>query len=109
MLSTRIEETARKLGYRVKNVDADADFDSAIAAGKPALVIVTFEQDGEAWERLITAARRAGIKVVAFGRHTNVQGFRRAKELGADQVVANSQIATELPGVLDKRTGSDLR
>ncbi len=102
--STKIEDTARRLGYRVESVDANADFDAALAAKQPSLVLLTFERNGDVWEHLASSAHRAGFKVLAFGSHTNVAAFKRAKELGCDAVVANSRLNAELPGLLSKWT-----
>ena len=98
--STKIEDTAGKLGYKVESVGVDADFDTVIAKVNPVLVLLTFERSGEAWQELASAACRAGVRVLAFGSHMNVNAFRRAKELGCDEVVANSRMSAELPKLL---------
>jgi NAD(P)H-dependent flavin oxidoreductase YrpB (nitropropane dioxygenase family) len=100
--STQVEETARRMGYNVESISGDADFDAVIAQKHPALVLLTFERTGEAWQNLASAARRAGVKILAFGSHMNVAAFKRAKELGCDEVVANSRLSAELPMLLEK-------
>ncbi len=101
---TRIEESARRLGLRVENMTLDADFEKAIAETNPALVLLTFDRTGEAWQRLAAAGYAAGVKVVAFGSHMNVEAFRRARQLGCDDVLANSRLSSELPTLLQKWT-----
>ena len=100
--STKVEDTARRLGYRVESVSADADFRMVLENTQPALVLLTFDRTGDAWERLLAAAHDAGIKTLAFGSHMNVNAFKRARELGCDQVVANSRLNAELPDLLQK-------
>ncbi len=100
--STKIEDAARRLGYQTESVTADADFDALLAEKQPALAILTFERTGDAWQRLAAAAHRAGVKVLAFGSHMNVQAFKRARELGCDEVVANSRLSGELPNLISK-------
>ncbi len=100
--NTKIEDAARRLGYQTESVAADADFDAVIADKQPDLVLLTFERTGEAWQELASAAHRAGVKVLAFGSHMNVAAFKRARELGCDEVVANSRLSTELPNLLSK-------
>jgi hypothetical protein len=103
--STKIEDAARRLGYKVESVGVDTDFGLAIAQKNPVLVLLTFERTGEAWQDLASAAVRAGVRVLAYGSHMNVNAFRRAKELGCDEVVANSRLSAELPGLLKKWAG----
>ncbi len=100
--STKIEDAARRLGYPTESIAADADFDAVITSKQPALVLLTFERTGEAWQGLATAAHRAGVRVLAFGSHMNVAAFKRAKELGCDEVLANSRLNAELPNLLSK-------
>ena len=103
--STKIEDAARRLGYQVAGVSADADFDAALAQNSPRLVVLTFERSGDAWERLAAAASRAGVRVLAFGSHMNVEAFKRARALGCAEVVANSRLSAELPTLLQKWAG----
>jgi NAD(P)H-dependent flavin oxidoreductase YrpB (nitropropane dioxygenase family) len=103
--STRIEDAAQRLGYAVETVGADADFEAAFAEKRPALVVLTFERTGQAWERLAEAAERAGVNVLAFGSHMNVEAFKRAKALGCEEVVANSRLSAELPNLLTRWAG----
>ncbi len=100
--STKIEDTARRLGFEAESIGADADFDEAVAEKHPDLVVLTFDRGGQAWEQLAAAAHGAGVKVLAFGSHMNVGAFKRARELGCDEVVANSRMNADLPGLLTK-------
>ncbi len=102
MFSTRIEDAARSLGYQVENVDRSADFAALLADKKPALILLTFDRTGDAWARLAAAAQQAGIRTVAFGSHMNVAAFKQARELGCEEVVANSRLSAELPKLLAK-------
>ncbi len=98
--STKIEDAARRLGYPVESVDKNADFAEVIAEKKPALVLLTFERTGDAWERLAVAAHAAGVKTIAFGSHTNIEAFKQAKALGCDEVMANSRLSAVLGNLL---------
>ncbi len=40
--------------------------------------------------------------VLAYTNHSNVEGMRRAMELGAEKVVARSEIAVHLPGLVER-------
>ncbi len=102
MFSSRIEDVARRLGYEVDNLDLNADFAASIADKHPSLVLLTFDRTGDAWTRLATAAQQAGVRAVAFGSHMNVSAFKQARELGCQEVVANSRMNAELPNLLQK-------
>ncbi len=102
---TRIHDAARRLGYAVATVDPNADYVTVLAESKPDLVILTFERTGSSWEELAAAASAAGVKVLAFGSHMNVDAFKRARALGAAEVVANSRLTSELPKLLEKWAG----
>ncbi|MGE5138051.1 MAG: hypothetical protein ACM3JD_01205 [Rudaea sp.] len=105
MFGNRIENTARHLGFRVANVATSDDMRAAIAREIPDLVLLTFDRTGDAWLRLAEAARDAGIKTVAFGSHMNIDAFKRAKELGCAEVLANSRLNSALPNLLAKWSG----
>ncbi len=104
LFGTRIQDVARHLGYQVENLDLNADFAAVLADKKPSLVLLTFDRTGDAWTRLASAAKQAGIRTVAFGSHMNVGAFKQAKELGCEDVVANSRLSSELPKLLQKWT-----
>ncbi|MBI4787401.1 MAG: hypothetical protein HY782_10190 [Chloroflexi bacterium] len=98
MFGTRIEDTAKHLGYRIESLSATDDPDAVMARLSPALVVVALDAAG--WERTIAAAKRAGARVLAFGSHKNVELLRAAKAAGADEVVARSRMAAEMPNLL---------
>lgn len=104
--STKVEDAARRLGYQIESLDRRADFAAAIADKRPALVLLTFDRTGEAWTRLAAAAHQAGVRTVAFGSHMNVEAFKQAKELGCDEVLANSRLNADLPKLLAKWMGA---
>ena len=103
MFGTRIEDTAKHLGYRIEALSASDDPDAAMARVAPALVVVALDAAG--WERTIAAAKRAGARVLAFGSHKNVELLQAAKAAGADEGVARSRMAADLPNLLKKYAG----
>jgi hypothetical protein len=52
------------------------------------------------WEAAIREAVSQGVHVVAFGPHMDSAARRKAKEAGAGRVLANSNLARDLPGIL---------
>ncbi len=103
--SSKIEDVAHRLGYRTENIRADGDLERVLTEKRPRLVLVAFERTGSDWERVVEAARHAGVRAIAFGSHRNIEAFRRAKDLGCSDVVANSRLSAELPDLLKKWMG----
>ncbi len=100
MFGTRIEDTAKQLGYVVDFVAPEEDPEAAIARVSPSLVVVAL--DAPRSMQVIEAGKRAGAHVLAFGSHKNVELMRAAKAAGCDQVVPRSQMAADLPNLLKK-------
>ena len=89
--SPRIADTLKHLDFAAREI-AQPD---AVAGN--ALLIVQLDGPRERWLALITAAKVAGVPVLAFGRHTDAETLRAARQAGADKVVPNSQLVTEMP------------
>ncbi len=100
MFGTRIEDTARHLGYTIHMLAPGQDAGAAMAGQEPTLVVVALDAPG--WEHVVRAGKQAGARVLAFGSHKNVDLLRAAKEAGCDEVLARSRMAAELPELLTK-------
>lgn len=98
--STRIEETAKRLGYQVAAPNVDEKIDSAIARTGAVLVVISLDVPNA--PEVIATARRANAHTLAFGSHRNVELFTAAREAGCDQVVARSMMDSDLPKLLSK-------
>ena len=67
-----------------------------------ALVIVNTATTGVDWETAIRKARTAGLKVLAFGSHMDLEARSKALEAGAQRVVANSKFTSDMPGLVKR-------
>ena len=80
---------------------------------QPGLVIVNISTTGVDWETAIRQARIAGLKVLAFGSHMDLEARAKALEAGAQRVVANSKFTSDMPGLvrrmLDEPDSSTLK
>ncbi len=103
MFGTRIEDTAKRLGYTIHMLEPGQDAGAAMAEQVPALVVVALDAPG--WEHVVRAGKQAGARVLAFGSHKNIDLLRAAKEAGCDEVLARSRMAAELPALLYKYAG----
>jgi DNA-binding NtrC family response regulator len=76
------------------------DFTQALAEARPLVALVNTAARGLDWRSAITAARVAQVPLVAFGSHVDIATQQEARALGATNVVANSKLASDLPGIV---------
>ncbi len=102
--ATRIETTARKLGYRLERLPAEPH---EISPPPFSLAILDLDGKGDVlgWIRRFRAQGEA-YPVYAFVRHDEVEKIRAAREAGASQVFARGAFSQKLPDLL-KREGGD--
>lgn len=88
----RITDALGHLGFTTLEVNLRAaEFPQA------ELMVVQLEGTPAIWAGLIQRARDARIPVLAFGRHTEPQTLRAARQAGAEKVVPNSELVNGLP------------
>lgn len=107
--TSRVGSVADELGCRVTWVEsasayADADtFVATLAADPPALILLDLNASMP-WHAWLTAAKSgvdtASIPWLAFGSHKASETLARAKQAGADRVVAKSKFTGELPELM---------
>ena len=67
--------------------------------GTTALVLVDLEGDAQEWPKVVQGLRgekRAPVKVVAFGPHSDEAGMARARDLGCDLVLSKGEFSRDL-------------
>jgi hypothetical protein len=67
---------------------------------RPVLGLVDFNQAVQ-WSEL-SGALGSGVPVVAFGSHTDVAGFRQARDAGVARVTSNGDFNRTLPDLIEK-------
>jgi DNA-binding response OmpR family regulator len=97
----RVEEVARRHGYGVRTVPNAAAFGEALGAERPALAIVSLGEGDPAID-VIREASHAGIPVLAFGPHVDVEAHQAAHDAGARTSVTNSQLVRELAALIQE-------
>ena len=100
--SVKVTDTLKHAGYATRTVRRASDFARALAddATPPAIALVNTAARGIDWRAGIAAAVARGIPVVAFGSHVDLGTQEEARRLGATSVIANSKLASDLPGVV---------
>jgi hypothetical protein len=93
MFGVQLQNMARKAGYQAVTLKPDGtEFEGAV-------LVVDMGARGD-WESAIRAAHSRGIPVIAFGSHMDAEARRRARQAGVARVLANSNLARDLPGIL---------
>lgn len=105
MFQSRVQEQARAMGYEVVLADTVDAAREALAAA-PALVVLDLHVDGIDWRQAVSMAKERGLPVLAFGRHTEAQLLRSAREAGCDRVVPRSTLVEELPQLIEELAGT---
>jgi DNA-binding response OmpR family regulator len=100
MFLSRLEQHVKALGYTFLAVESEVALRDALT-GDVALVVVDLHVSGVEWRTAVLTAKEAGLPVLAFGRHTEPQLLREAREAGCDRVVARSQLVDELPALIE--------
>lgn len=95
----RIRTSLRQLGYIVSIVDDAASFTAALGNEGQAAVLGLVDFNGTVDWAALAPAMASGVPVVAFGPHTDVDGFGAAKAAGAARVVANGEFSRSLPAL----------
>lgn len=101
--SVKMRDTLLHHDMEVKTARTLPAFEQGLAttgSEKPALVIVNTATTGVDWEAAIRQARAAGITVLAFGSHMDLDARAKALQAGAQRVVANSKFTSDMPGLV---------
>ena len=103
--AVKIRDTLRHYDIEVKTVRNLLAFEETLTAKvvqEYTLAIVNTATAGVDWETAIRKARSAGLKVLAFGSHMDLEARSKALEAGAQRVVANSKFTSDMPGLVQR-------
>jgi DNA-binding response OmpR family regulator len=103
--SVKMRDTLRHYDMEVKTVRTLPAFEESLSAEDSqgfALAIVNTAISGVDWETAIRKARTAGLKVLAFGSHMDLEARSKALDAGAQRVVANSKFTSDMPGLVQR-------
>ncbi len=98
----KVRDTLKPLGYETQVARSAEDFARKLAAGAPALVMVHLGLAGVAWEEAIAQARATDVPTLAFGSHIDLEAQQAARRAGANRVIANSKLASDLPAIVER-------
>jgi len=97
-----IEDALARQGRRGAFAQTDARFAEALGAERPDLAIIDLETRGADWAACVRQAAEAGVPVIAFGPHDDLEARATALAAGARAVYAKSKFHADLPALLDR-------
>lgn len=92
----RIRTVLQQLGYEMNLCKTEAELVDATPGAVLVLVDFNLPVDWPALESILAGE----VPIIAFGAHTNVDGFRAAKSAGVTRVVSNGEFSRRLPALL---------
>ncbi|MBI4492278.1 MAG: hypothetical protein HY690_05745 [Chloroflexi bacterium] len=102
--AARVDGVARHLGFAAIFARDAAEFRRLLREAPPDLVIVDMAGPTEVWEPLVRELKAepatAGVPILAFGKHTQADLFKLARQAGCDKVLTNAQLGEQLPSLL---------
>ena len=101
MFQSRLREHVAAMGSEVVVGDTLAVVREALTE-RTALAVLDLHVDGVDWREAVELAKGAGVPVLAFGRHTEGQLLRAAREAGCERVVPRSTLVAELPQLIEE-------
>lgn len=94
----RIRTVLAQLGESLQLVTSEPEAVTAVEAHPDAALIVDFNRPVD-WPAL-SSVLEGNTPVLAFGSHTDVDGFRAAKAAGVRRTVSNGEFSRRLPELL---------
>jgi len=95
----RIRTSLRQLGYVVTIAKDPTSFVGLLSDDRDRIVLALVDFNTPVDWTEINEALATGIPLVAFGPHTDVEGFRAAKAAGVARVVSNGEFSRSLPAL----------
>ena len=106
---SRIEQSLGRAGVSVRFVPAQG-LSESLRAHRPLLALIDYASYGgaavEALARVKLDPLTSEIPILAYGPHMDLVGRDRAKTAGADGVLSNAQVASDLAALVRRWTGS---
>lgn len=99
--AVKIQDTLNRAGFLTRITRTASDFRTLLLGGGYALALVNTAARGIDWRAGVAAAREAGVPVIAYGPHVDLDTQAEARAAGVARVIANSRL-TELPALVER-------
>jgi CheY-like chemotaxis protein len=95
----RIRNALKQLGYALVLVKTEEELGETMESS-PALALVDFNTPVD-WEAIAAEiGAHPAAPVIAFGAHTDVDGFQQAKAAGVARAISNGAFTPQLPNLI---------
>lgn len=102
---SKIRTSLEPAGHTVRFASASG-LAAAVRESEPSLLLVDYSLCGEAGFEALAGLKQdpatRSIPILAYGPHLDLAARERARAAGADAVLANSQVASGLPGLISE-------
>ena len=104
MLYSRIDAAGSAAGASMVRASSPAELPAGLDLDLD-LILVDWSERDPSWTDVLRAIRATGSRVILYGRHTDVEAHRAARDAGLGPMWARSKLVAELPTlVVPKRT-----
>lgn len=100
--SVKVSATLKHIDMQTTTVRRLPDFVTAVARGSYVISLVNTAARGVPWRDAISAARAAGLPIIAYGSHVDLEAQAEARAAGATRVISNSKLAVDLPAIIEQ-------
>jgi DNA-binding NarL/FixJ family response regulator len=101
LFSSNIEETLRRDGRMTATVEDLASLERELRMGDVDLVLFDLQAAAEPGA-VVMLCRPLGVPVLAFGRHTEPETLRSARDAGCVDVVVRSTFVEQMPQLVQR-------
>lgn len=100
--TSKVTGTAQALGRHIHCCDTTAEVRERLSAGNVGCVLLDLASPGHAnADGFISELVAAGVPVIAFGSHVNVEQLQAARRAGAE-ALPRSEFSAKLPKILSQ-------
>lgn len=100
--AVKVAAMLKRIGFETTTVRRAPEWAQRVVEGRYSVALVNTAADGAGWREAIASAREAGLPVIAYGSHVDVETQAEARAAGATRVIANSKLATDLPTIVEQ-------
>lgn len=103
----RIRNTLKQMGYLMLLHESEGEFKTKLGESGSTLALVDFNTEVD-WRTIGDAiGSHPGTAVIAFGPHTDTEGFRRAREAGVARVISNGAFSQNLSNLVERHANRE--
>jgi DNA-binding NtrC family response regulator len=98
----RIRNALKQMGYATVLRKTETELADGLSESPAVLALIDFNTPVDWASVATTLASHTDVPVIAFGAHTDTDGFRRAREAGVTRVIANGAFSQQLPDLVKR-------